>query len=257
MKKTLSIITAAIVGAVITTTSASAVQYTYQGEVGGLTIGLHTVNPQYPNASFGVGTLNMTTTDSGWTSSLYTYCTDIGSTLASTHAYQAYQIPPAQLGVNPTWQAGGIEKAAALYAINHSTSMTDVQRAGLQLAIWEVENNTKTSYTAADFFNTANTGFYITSANSGNIALAASYAAQILNNVLGLSSSQIAAYDQQVLWLAPVETVNGQTKIQGSQGLFYSVPDVASSLFLLAIAIAAVAVLKKTFAAEQLTHCKA
>ena len=228
-------------------TAVPVVQYTYQGETGGLIIGLHTSVPGYQNGYyFAVGQFDMTTSSAGWTSPLLTYCTDVGSLLTSPHNYSPYTIPPAQLGVNPTWVSGGIQKAAALFYLYNNSSTTADQKAGLQMAIWEALYNTKASYAGADFFSNANNAFYIQNPYNGNLAdvnAAASYAASVLDNVLGLSPSQLTADDAHVLWLAPVE---GNT-ITGSQGLLYpaKVPDACSSLALLGIAVTTLGIARR------------
>jgi hypothetical protein len=223
-------------GLVATANLASAVQYSLSGEPGDLVMGLHTIIPGYENGySFYVGPLSMTTSDPGWANPLNTYCTDVGTFLTSPHEYTPYTIPPAQLGVNPTWVSGGIQKAAALFSLNNNAISQDYQRAGLQLAIWEILYNTEGSYAGTDFFNNGNNGFYIQSADSGDTALAANYAAAILNQVLALSPSQLAAADSRVLWLAPTEGA----LIQGSQGLLYKVPDLASTFVMFAMALTA------------------
>ena len=228
------------IGIVVATTSAMAVQYTYNGETGGLDIQLHTVIPGYTDASFAVGQLDMRTSDPLWISPLHTYCTDVGTLLSlATHAYTPLSFTDSRsTGVNPLWVAGGIQNAAKLWYAYNNLASTDVQKAGLQLAIWEALYNNKSSYADSDFFNNINNGgFYVESSNNGNIAAAVDYAELVLNNLSNLPSAPDG------IWLAPTEVVGGVTKIQGSQGLFYRVPDGASSLILLGIGITAIAVM--------------
>lgn len=227
------------IGIVVATTSAMAVQYTYRGETGGLVIRLHTVIPGYTDASFAVGQFDMRTSNPLWISPLYTYCTDVGTLLSVTHAYTPLSFTdPKSTGVNPLWVSGGIQNAAKLWYAYNNVASTDAEKAGLQLAIWEALYNAKTTYADSDFFNNINNGgFYIKSSNNGNIAAAVDYAELVLNQLSTLPSTPDG------IWLAPTEVVGGVTKIQGSQGLFYRVPDGASSLILLGIGITAIAVM--------------
>jgi hypothetical protein len=230
-----------MVAAIAATTSiATAVQYTFQGETGGVSIQLQTPNS---SGTVALGQFHLTTSDAGWNSDLYTYCTDVGVTLATTHAYTPFSIPPSQLGVSPSWVSGGIEKAAALYYYNNSLATAGSQKAGLQLAIWEALYSTKSSYTKNDFFSSLNPTFHILAPDSGTVDTVATYAAQILNAVLGLSSADILTADQNTLWLAPVDR---QGHISGSQGLLYpgntTVPEADSTLTLLGVAITAIGV---------------
>jgi hypothetical protein len=233
-------ISAVAIGVAVTTTSAIAVQYTYQGETGGLVIELNTVIPGYTDASFAVGQFDMTTSDSGWITPLYTYCTDVGTLLSSTHAYTPLSFTdPLSTGVNPLWVSGGIQNAAKLWYAYNDAASTAAQKAGLQLAIWEALYNSKSSYADSDFFSSANNGFYVRSSDTGNVGSAVDYAVAVLNNLSTLSSAPNGT------WLAPV-LANGS--IGGSQGLFYplppppSVPDAAFSLTLLGIAITALGI---------------
>jgi hypothetical protein len=229
------------IGIFVTTASATPVTYTYHGETGGLVIQLHTSIPGYANASFAVGQFDMRTSDPGWNSPLYTYCTDVGILLSVTHAYKPLAFSsPESIGVNPLWVTGGIQNAAKLWYANNTVASSNTDKAGLQLAIWEALYNSKSIYADSDFFSSANNGFYVRSSNAGNIALAVDYAVAVLNGLSTLPSTPDG------YWLAPV--LADGTTIGGSQGLFYPttgklVPDAASSITLLGIAITAIAVI--------------
>jgi hypothetical protein len=227
----------AAVGLANITTSASAVQYTFDGETGGgLVMGIQT-SDQDVNAL--VGQFIMTTSAPGWQSPLYTYCTDVGADLAMTYNYTPYAFTaPQATGVNPSWISGGIQNAAAIwyaYGASAGADATGVQEAGLQLAIWEALYNNKATYTSSSFFNSSNGGFYITSSDSGNIGTAASDAAAWLNSLGSLPAAPNGD------WLAPV---NADGVIGGSQGLLYpsappipQVPEASSTLMLLGAAL--------------------
>lgn len=225
------------VGLAIITTSASAVQYTFQGETGGgLIMGIQTADG---DVRADVGQLIMTTSASGWQSTLYTYCTDVGADLATTYNYTAYAFTaPQATGVDPQWISGGIQNAADLwYAFSASAGLdaTGVKEAGLQLAIWEALYNNRTTYTSSDFFSSSNGGFHITSGDAGNIALAADDAAAWLNSLGNVPAAPNGD------WLAPV---NSDGVICGSQGLLYpitppaEVPEATSTLMLFGSALA-------------------
>jgi len=230
------------IGIFVTTASATPVTYTYNGETGGLVIQLHTGIPGYTDASFAVGQFDMRTSNPSWISPLYTYCTDVGILLSVTHAYKPLAFSSSEsIGVNPLWVTGGIQNAAKLWYAYNNVASTYAEKAGLQLAIWEALYNNKSSYADSDFFNnTSNGGFYIRSSNTGNIAVAVDYAELVLNGLSTLPSTPDG------YWLAPV--LADGTTIGGSQGLFYPttsspVPDAASSITLLGIAITAIAVI--------------
>lgn len=206
---------------------AAAVNYTFDGETGGLVIKLHTLISGYENVYAEVGQFKMTTTDAGWLDPLYTYCTDVGVILANSHEYTPLAFSdPASQGVNPAWISGGIQNAARLWYNYKDTALSDVQTAGLQLAIWEALYNS--SFSHAGFFSSANAGFYIESADSGDIGSAVDYAVGLLNNLGSLPGAPDGT------WLAPI---NQDGSIGGSQGLFYPAPDTGSSLLLLTIAM--------------------
>ena len=172
----------AAIGLAIITTSASAVQYQFNGETGGgLLMGIQTSGGDV-NAL--VGQFIMTTSSPGGQSPLYTYCTDVDVDLASVHNYTPMSLSSAASvgGVDPAWISGGIQNAAALWYANAASAVTVDEQAGLQLAIWEALYNNPATYTSASFFNSSNGGFYITSADAGNIDAAASYAAALLNS---------------------------------------------------------------------------
>jgi hypothetical protein len=102
--------------------------------------------------------------------------------------------------------------------------VTGIQEAGLQLAIWEALYNSRATYTSGSLFSSSNGGFYITSSDSGNIALAASDAAAWLNSLGSLPAAP------NVQWLEPDND-------SGSQGLLCQVPEATSTLTLLSVAL--------------------
>ena len=219
---------------------ATQVDYTYSGETGGgLVMGLDAYGDI---GNFLVGQVTMTTSTPGW-STLNSYCTDVGVDMASSSLYTPYAITAAQAtGVNPKWVAGGGVSAATLWA-NYAPSVSGViQMAGLQLAIWELLNNHQGAYTANNFYSSLNGGFYVTSTDANSEA-AVSFAVNILSNLNNLSP------EQNVDWLAPIDA-NGN--IGGSQGLLdqgpssndVPVPDAASTLMLLSLALFALGLLK-------------
>ncbi len=222
----------AAVGLAIITTSANAVQYTFDGETGGgLLMGIQTSEGGM-NAL--VGQLIMTTSTPGWQSLLSTYCTDVGVLLADTHSYTDMSFTDSRAtGVNPTWISGGIQNAARIWYANSPLATTVDQQAGLQLAIWEALYYDQTCYTKSSFFSPSNLGFYILSSDvvGGNIDTAASDAAGYLN---GLSSDPAAPSGE---WLGPI---NSNGSICGSQGLLYPicpVPEATSTLMILGAAL--------------------
>jgi len=227
----------AAVGLAIITTSASAVEYTFQGETGGgMVMGIDTASG---NVNALVGQFIMTTSAQGWQSPLYTYCTDVGVDLASTYNYTPMSLSSAASvgGVNPSWISGGIQSAAALWYAYGATAAADasgVKEAALQLAIWEALYNNNATYTSSSFFNSSNGGFYITSFDAGKIGIAAIDAANWLDSLGSLPAAP------PVTWLAPV---NADGSIGGSQGLLYSgappsqVPEASSTLMLLGAAL--------------------
>jgi len=223
----------AAIGLAIITTSASAVQYTYTGETGGgLLMAIETSGGgQYDY----VGQMNFTTPSTPtWLSPLSTYCTDVGIDLQSPYNYTPYTFAAAQAasgGVNPKWILGGIQNAAAIWYANKGSVVTVDQQAGLQLAIWEALYNNPSGITASSFFSSSNGGFYILSSDAGDIATAATDAANFLNGLSG----DLPAPDGT--WLAPVG-LDGS--ICGSQGLLYpisQVPEATSTLTLLGAAL--------------------
>jgi hypothetical protein len=115
----------AAIGLAIITTSASAVQYTFEGETGGgMVMGIQTPNGDV-NAL--VGQFIMTTSAPGWPSPLYTYCTDVGADLATTYNYTPLSLSSAASvgGVAPTWISGGIQNAAAISRPRSGTPIMD------------------------------------------------------------------------------------------------------------------------------------
>jgi hypothetical protein len=216
----------AAIGLAIITTSASAVQYTFEGETGGgLVMAIQTSGgSQYDY----VGQMNFATSTSGWLATLSTYCTDVGVSIASTYNYTPLSFTAAASvgGVNPTWISGGIQNAAAIWYANKGSAVTVDQQAGLQLAIWEALYNNKSTYTAGSFFSSSNGGFHILSSDVGDIAVAATDAAGYLN---GLSGDLAAPSGD---WLEPNNDC-------GSQGLLYpsQVPEATSTLMLLGAAL--------------------
>ncbi|HTS16634.1 MAG TPA: hypothetical protein VMP11_03595 [Verrucomicrobiae bacterium] len=230
----------AILGLVGITTKVSAVEYTYEGETGG---GL----PMWIETSGGnmnalVGQLVMTTSTPGWQSVLDTYCTDVAADLARSYNYSPYAFTdPQATGVDPKWTSGGIQNAAAIwyaYSASANADPTGVKEAGLQLAIWEALYNNQATYTGTSFFDSSNGGFYITSADFGNVARAANYAASYLDSLGSLAPAPNGD------WLAPVDS---EGAICGSQGLLYpitpppcqQVPDMSSTFMLFGAALTA------------------
>ncbi|MGO9244812.1 MAG: hypothetical protein ACLPT4_09475 [Verrucomicrobiia bacterium] len=215
----------AAIGLAVITTSASAVQYTFEGETGGgLVMGIQTSEGSMDAL---VGQFIMTTSAPGWQSPLYTYCTDVGAGLATTYNYTPLSLSSAASvgGVDPTWISGGIQNAAAIWSAYSASAVTVDEQAGLQLAIWEALYNDQATYTSAGFFNSSNGGFYIISSDSGDIAVAASDATAWLNSLGSLPAPS------NVEWLEPEN--------DGSQGLLYQyqVPEATSTLMLLGAAL--------------------
>jgi hypothetical protein len=216
--------------------SANTVAYTYTGETGGgVDIGINTGDW---SGTADVGQLVMTTSNPNFSSTLLSYCTDVGVFLANTYNYTPTPLSSAT-GVAPVWISGGIQNAATLWYNDKATAATATQTAGLQLAIWELlYNNVASSYSTSIFSSHSNKGFYLTTSDAGTLA-AETYAVSILNNFKNLPP------EQNVEWLAPTES-NGA--IGGSQGLLYqtpSVPDASSTLALLGFAVTALGVTRK------------
>ncbi len=242
MKKLLSMgkMVALAAGFVGAAQMASAVQvsYTYTGETGGgVSIGIHTASG---SGNVAVGQFIMTTSNPNFSSTLLTYCTDIGAGLQTTYNYTPTALASAT-GVAPAWISGGIMNAAKLWYNDKAAATTATQTAGLQLAIWELlYNDVAGSYSTSTFANHLNGGFYITTTDSGTLA-AENYAVTVLDNFSGLPA------EQNVEWLAPTEA-NGTTG--GSQGLLYQTPgtqnagapDVTSTFSLLSLAVVAMGV---------------
>ncbi len=230
-------------GFAIATSSVMATQidYSYSGETGGgLVMGLDAYGD---NGNFLVGQVVMTTSTPGL-GTLNSYCTDVGVDMASSSVYTPFAITsPQATGVNPQWVSGGGVAAATLWA-NYSGAVSGVtQMAGLQLAIWELLNNHLSAYTTKNFYNSLNGGFYVTSTDANSEA-AVDFAVSILGTMSNITP------EQNVLWLAPVEA---DGSIGGSQGLLEqgpgsngsSVPDGASTLLLLGLALFAIGLLGK------------
>jgi hypothetical protein len=230
----------AVLGLVGIATRVSAVEYTYVGETGG---GLPmSIDTSDGNGNALVGQLIMTTSDPGWQSVLATYCTDVGENLARSFNYSPYSFTdPQATGVDPKWISGGIQNAAAIwyaYSASANADPTGVKEAGLQLAIWEALYNNQATYTGSSFFDSSNGGFYITSADFGNVARAANDAATYLDSLGSLTPAPNGD------WLAPVDS---DDVICGSQGLLYpiapppcqSVPDMSSTFMLFGAALTA------------------
>jgi hypothetical protein len=233
----------AAIGLAIITTSASAVQYTFDGETaGGLVMGIHTSDG---NMNALVGQLIMTTSAPGWQSPLYTYCTDVGADLALTHNYTPLTFTsPLATGVDPLWIAGGIQNAAAIwyaYGAIAAADATGIKEAGMQLAIWEALYNNQATYTSGSFFSSSNGGFYITSFDAGYIAAAAGAAATWLDSLGSLPAAPNGD------WLAPI---NSDGSIGGSQGLLYAippsqVPEATSTWALLGVALTTLGIARR------------
>lgn len=253
MKNILSLnklaVLAAGLASAVSVASATEVTYTYTGETGGgVSMGIQTAEGSV-NAL--VGQFDMTTTTSGFSSPLLTYCTDVGVLLSTTFNYTPTALSSAN-GVAPAWISGGIQNAATLWADDSAAATTATQTAGMQLAIWELlYNKVGTSYSASTFTSSGNGGFHVTTSNSA-VTAAETYAAQILNGFASLPS------ETGVEWLAPTEQ-NGS--IGGSQGLLYQgaaptgvpqgVPDASSTLGLLGMAVVALGLAGKKLSVSQ------
>src|SRR5260370_10858363 len=153
---------AAFVIAAISAKDSPTVQYTCTGETGGgLVMGIHTA--EYDGHAL-VGEFDLITSSAGWASPFNSYCTDVGAFFTSPHNYTPYSLTdPHAVGVDPLWVSGGIQNAAKLWYFDKGAATSVTQKAGLQLAIWEVLNNALGSYNSANFFSPANGGFHITS----------------------------------------------------------------------------------------------
>jgi len=243
----MTLLAAAFVG-VSCVASANEVSYTFTGETGGgVNIGIQTAGW---SGTAEVGQFVMTTSNPNFSSTLLTYCTDVGVNLASTYNYTPTPLSSAT-GVAPAWVSGGIQNAATLWYNDKATATTATQTAGLQLAIWELlYNSVASSYTTSIFSSHSNNGFFLTSNDAGTLA-AESYAISVLNNFKNLSP------EQNVEWLAPTEN-NGS--VGGSQGLLYQtpgstglppVPDATSSLALLGLALTALGVAARNFSGRR------
>jgi hypothetical protein len=243
----MAVFTAGIVS-VARLASADTVQYTYTGETGGgIDMGIQTAGG---SGTALVGQFVMTTSNPNYSSTLLTYCTDVGVNLSTTFNYTPTPLASAT-GVAPAWVAGGIQNAATLWYNDKGAATTAVQTAGLQLAIWELlYNSVASSYTASSFTTSANKGFYITTSNS-NITSAESYAASLLDGFKTLGA------EQNVIWLDPT-AANGATNT-GSQGLLYQTPgtttftspDAGSTLTLLGLAATALGMAGRKFSRKQ------
>lgn len=228
--------------------SADTVQYTYTGETdGGIDMGLDTSSG---SGTALVGQFVMTTSNPNYSSTLLTYCTDVGVSLSTTYNYTPTALANAT-GVAPAWVANGIQNAATLWYNDKGAATTATQTAGLQLAIWELlYNSVASTYSASTFTSSANKGFYITTSNS-NITAAESYAATLLDNFKNLPA------EQNVIWLDPT-AANGTTNC-GSQGLLYqnpgtttfTSPDAGSTLTLLGLAATALGLASSKLSRKQ------
>lgn len=228
--------------------SADTVQYTYTGETdGGVSMGIDTASG---NGTALVGQFIMTTANPSYTSTLLTYCTDVGVSLSTTYNYTPTPLANAT-GVAPAWVSGGIQNAATLWYNDKGTATSVTQMAGLQLAIWELlYNSVASSYSSSTFTSSANKGFYVTTTGS-SITSAESYAATLLNGFKSLPA------EQNVIWLDPT-AANGTTNC-GSQGLLYQTPgtttvtspDAGSTMTLLGLAVTALGVASRKLSRKQ------
>ena len=225
--------------------ASSSVVYNYTGEsYGGLGMGISVSDYTGPAL---VGEFVMTSTTPGYTTPLYTYCTDVNEWLQNTYTYTPTPITSAT-GASPLWISGGGKNAANVWYNNHNNTSDATQNAGLQLAIWELlYNNVTTTISYSTFFDAANNGFFLTDTSDANAVAAASDAADFINN-LGSQPDNSGKVD----WLAPTDA-NGQ--IGGSQGLLtvnpgtssppHTVPDSTPSLELLGLTAATLMLFRK------------
>jgi hypothetical protein len=236
---------AVAVGFIVSTTVAfaSEVDYTYSGETGGgLSMGM---NISGDVGNFTVGQVIMTTSTPGFSPTLNSFCTDLNVSMAASALYTPIPITsPQATGVNPIWVPGGGLAAATIWNSYAGTASGVVQLAGLQLAIWELLNNTPTTFTAGSLYSSLNKGFYVT-ATDANSSNAVNYAVSILNTLNTLT------LDTNAIWLAPTDPNTGNIAAT-SQGLLAqpntSVPDSASTLILLGMGLFALGLLGKSSA---------
>jgi hypothetical protein len=227
--------------------SATTVSYNFTGETGGgVDMGIHVASG---TVDAEVGQFIMTTSTPGFSSTLLTYCTDVGVDLSHSFNYTPTALSAAT-GVSPAWVSGGIQNAATLWFDDKGSATTATQTAGLQLAIWELLYNAPVgSYSLATLESHSNGGFYVTTTDSNSTA-AMNAAIADLNTFASLTPEV-----NQVIWLAPTEA-NGTTG--GSQGLLYpgtttnnvpNAPDSASTLGMLGLAVLALGVASRKLSA--------
>ncbi|HEX3799472.1 MAG TPA: hypothetical protein VH413_12300 [Verrucomicrobiae bacterium] len=235
--------------------SADTVSYTYTGETGGGVSMDIKINGSSQGTYASVGQFIMTTSNPNYSSTLLTYCTDIGAVLANTYNYTPTALGSAT-GVAPAWITGGIQNVAKLWYNDQNAPLAAgqtaaTQTAGLQLAIWELlyNNITPGSFTTSQFSSSSNKGFQlVTTYDASAVSLAEQYACSVLNNLNNLPA------EQNVEWLAPTSSTG---KTTGSQGLLYETtgtktvggPDATTTLPLLGFAVTALGLARRKFKA--------
>lgn len=142
-KKFLPLLTlfCAAIGLVAVSTPATAIQYTYQGETGGLLVQTDTPVSGNLDGMSRVGRVHTTVSNIGGGLDVYSYRTNVGGlpTLFYTDNGQVTTVMP-----------------------------TDMQEAGQRFAIWEGPYNNPATSTSGTFFTLANNGSSSGSSGSGN-----------------------------------------------------------------------------------------
>jgi hypothetical protein len=171
----------------------------------------------------------------GHTDPFTTFCLDVRYNLNEPAYWQSQSFPNPNNGPAPTWQIGGIYRAASLYGAyvglasgaNFSSAQGKIDGAALQLAIWEVLYETSGTYNVLS--GNAN-GFWVTGANSAITTQA--------NAMLAGSYNVVDSNITTTFWDAKLDR-NGNTLTQNQDliGPFTPVPEpgtyIAGALLLL------------------------
>jgi hypothetical protein len=176
-----------------------------------------------------VGACMMDAMDTSNGSHVYTFCTDIGRTInwGSSYSYSLVSFA-GQSGSSPTWSQNGIKYAEYLYQTYLSDALSNQSSgkgAALQLAIWEVLYDTKSSGSQS---YSLTSGYFKASSDVNSIAQ--SYLNSIPTSIPNYAGN----------WYRP-------SPLCSAQGLI-AMPDGGASMAMLGIGLAGMGALRRRMA---------
>nr|WP_315208325.1 PEP-CTERM sorting domain-containing protein [uncultured Albidiferax sp.] len=210
------IIGALALGWLATSNPAQATALTFQNYAQGSQAVSFTNGTPAASGSFGAGEMLFGMNDGGVTSVLRAYCVDIFQNASSSAQTYTLASGIAHFGAEKASELGRL--FTSFDAWNGSTSITAQETAALQIAVWEIVNETARTASRLQL-NLSSGNFKITSAGTGTVALAQGWLNGLAtaNNWYQVSAYENASY-QDYLVLNKVPEPGSLALVLGALG---------------------------------------